>query len=167
MPAEIPKHGPQFVVFVKTNPMIDGVKLVCVILKEDVTALSISVVAKQIEEHDRFEKPSVFISKIKVVIFGIVIDILLERTRSIRTIIAECGEWDYVKAKRLADKICRDLTPCQRVLREIPKGLLAAQGFVNGGIILPFMMDSGEEGVIRAKGELTFDLKVAALNGCS
>ena len=167
MPAEIPKYGPQFVVFVKTNPMIDGVKLMGVILKEDVTALSISVVAKQIEENDRFEKPPVFISKIKVVIFGIVIDILLERTRSIRTITAERGERDNVKAKRLADKIRRDLTSCQCVLREIPERLLAAQGFINGGIILPFMMDSGEEGIVRAKGELTFDLKVAALNGCS
>jgi hypothetical protein len=29
------------------------------------------------------------------------------------------------------------------------------------------MMDRDEEGIVRAKGELTFDLKVAALDGSS
>ena len=163
MPAEIPEHGPQFVVFVKTDPVIDGVKFMRVILEEDVTAFSVCVVAEQVEEHDRFEELLVFLAEVEVVIFGIVFDELLERTRAIRAVVAQRGERDDVKAKRLADEIRGDFTPGQRVLREIPERLLAARGLVNSRIFPAFMMDSDKESVIRAKGELALDFIIAVL----
>jgi cell division protein FtsZ len=64
-------------------------------------------------------------------------------------------------------QVGRDFTPSQRVLREIPERLLTAQRFVNSRIILPFMVDSDKEGIVRTKRELAFDLKVAALDGIS
>ena len=78
MPTKVPKHGPQFIVFVETNPMIDGVEFMRVILEEDVTAFSVGVVAEQVEEHDGFEELLISLGEVEVVIFGIVFDELLE-----------------------------------------------------------------------------------------
>jgi hypothetical protein len=66
-----------------------------------------------------------------------------------------------------ADEIGRDLPSCQRVLRKIPEGLLAAQRLVHGGIFLALMLDSHEESIVRAKGELALDLILATFDGCS
>ena len=68
-----------------------------------------------------------------------------------------------MKAKRLTDQICGDFASCETILREIPEWLLAAQGFVNGGIIVPFVMDGDKEGVVRSKSELAFDFIIAVL----
>src|SRR5690606_14536462 len=54
LPSEIPQHGAEFVVFVKTDAMIDGKKFVRVVFKEDMTALAIGVVDEQVEERDGF-----------------------------------------------------------------------------------------------------------------
>src|SRR5215211_2596225 len=110
----------------KTDPVIDGVKFVRILFKEDMTAFSIGIVAEQIEEHDRLEELPVFVCEAEVMIFGIIIDKLLERTRAVGTILAERGEGDNMKAKRLADEVGGDFTPRQRILGEIPKRLLAA-----------------------------------------
>jgi hypothetical protein len=147
--------------------MIDGIEVVGVLLEEDMTPLSVCVVTEQVEEHNRLEELPVFLVKTEVVILGIVVNILLERTRAIGTIVAERRERDNVKAKCLADQIGSNFTPRQRILREIPERLLAAQGFIHGGVLLPFVLDIDQEGVIRAKSELALDLIAATLDGCS
>ena len=163
MPAKVPKHAPQFVIFVETNPMIDGVEFMRVVLEEDVTAFSVGVVAEQVEEHNGLEELPVSLGEVEVMIFGIVIDELLERTRTVRAIVAECGERDKVKAKRFTDQVRGDFASCEAVLREIPEWLLTAQGFVNGGVFPVFVMDGDQESVIRAKGELAFNFIIAML----
>jgi hypothetical protein len=165
LPAEIPKHSPQFIVFVETDPVIDGIQFMRAALKEDMTAFSVGVITKQVEEHNRFEELFVFLAEAEVVIFGIVFDELLERTFSIRTIVAERGKRDDVKAKRLADAIRGDLAPCQRVLGEIPERLFAARRLINSRILPAFMINGDKERVIRAKGELAFEFIITMLEG--
>src|SRR6476659_3896134 len=98
----------------------------CTILEEDVTALAVGVVAEQVEEHDRLEKLPVFVAETEIVVFGIVVNVLLERSCAIRAVVAERGERDDMKVKRLTDEIGGNFAPCQSVLREIPKRLLSA-----------------------------------------
>ena len=120
LPGEVPEHGPQFVVFMETNPVIDGIQFVRLVLKENVTALSVRVVAEQVEEHDGLEELFVVLGEIEVVIFGVVLDELLERTRAVRAIFTERGERDKVKTETLADDIRGDLAQCERVLFKVP-----------------------------------------------
>ena len=42
--AEIPEHSPQFVIFVETDPMIDGKQLVRAVLEKNMTAFAVCVV---------------------------------------------------------------------------------------------------------------------------
>jgi hypothetical protein len=72
-----------------------------------------------------------------------------------------------MKAKRLTDEVSSHFAPGQRVLREIPKRLLTPQRLIYGGIILSFVMDVDEKGVVGAKGELALDLIGATLDGIS
>jgi len=120
LPAEIPKHSPQFVVLVEANPVINGEEFMSAILKKDVPAFSIRVVAEQVEEDDGFEELPVIFGEVEVVIFEIVLDELLERPRAIRTVVAEDRERDKVKAETLADEIRGDFTSRQRVFGEVP-----------------------------------------------
>jgi len=167
LPAEIPEHSPEFVIFVETDPVIDGIKMMCIVLEEDVAALTVGIVAEQVEKHNRFEELPVFIVETKVVVFGVVVNVLLERPRAIRAVVAKRGEWDDMKAKCLTDEVSSHFAPGQRVLREVPKRLLTPQGLIYGGIILSFVMDVDEKGVVGAKGELALDLIGATLDGIS
>src|SRR5689334_15958689 len=110
----------------KTNPVIDGIKVMGVILEEDVTALAVGVVAEQVEKHDRFKELPVFIAEVEVVIFGIIVDVLLQGASPVGTIITERGERNDTEAKRLTEEIGSNFAPCQRVLGEIPERLFAA-----------------------------------------
>ena len=96
-------------------------------------------------------------------IFGIVLDVLLERTGAVRTIGAQRGERDEVKAQRLADDIRGDLAQGQRVLGKIPKRLLAARGLIHGWICFIFIMNINKEGVIRAEHELALEFQLPIL----
>jgi hypothetical protein len=89
----------------ETDPMIDGVQMMGILLEEDMTSLSIRVVTQQIEEDNRLETLPVLFVETEVVIFGVVIDVLLERPRAKWTILAECGERDNVKAEILAYQV--------------------------------------------------------------
>ena len=163
MSGKIPKHGPQLVLFMEADPMIDGIEFVRILLEEDMAAFSIGVVAKQIEEGDGLEELLVSICEIEVMIFRIVFDQLLERPRAVGTILAQCGERDDVKTEMLADEVRGDLPACERVLGEIPKRLLAAHGFVNGRVFPALVLDNDKKRVIRAKHELARDLVIAVL----
>ncbi len=143
--------------------MVYGVKFMRAILEENMTAFAIRIVAEPVEEHDGPEELLVGFGEIEVVIFGIVFDQLLERSRAVGTLLTQCGERDDVKAKMFAHKVRGNFPARERVLREIPKRLLAAQGLVNGTIFPAFMMDSNKKCVIRAKGELARDFIIATL----
>jgi hypothetical protein len=143
--------------------MIDGKEPVCILLEEDMAAFPVGVVAKDIEKGDRLEELLVLFCEIEIVIFGIVIDQLLEGTSPIGTIIPQRGERNDVKAKMFADEIRSNFPACKTVFGKIPKGLLAAHGFVNGMILLAAMMDYDKKRVIRAKGELARNLIIAVL----
>jgi hypothetical protein len=152
---------------VETDAVIDGVKLMRVLLEEDVTAFAVRIVAEDVEEHDRLEALPVILAEAEVMILGIVFDELLERPRAKGTVLTQSGERDDVKAQVFTDKIRGDLSPCKAVLREIPERLLAAQGFIYRGILPALMLDGNKEGIVRAKGELTLDLVGATLDGGS
>ena len=124
--------------------MIDGEELMRVVLKENVTALAVGIVDEQIKENNGFEEEFIFFGESEVMIVGIVVNELLERARAVRTVLAQDGERDNVKAEPLADDIRSNLTQGE-------------------GIGLIFVSDFNKEGVIRAKRKLTFDLKVAVL----
>src|SRR5215213_2958204 len=147
----------------ETDPMIDGIQFVRVILEEDMTAFSVCIIAKQVEEHDGFEQLLVFLGEAEVVIFGIVFDELLEGARAIRTVITQRGEGDDVKTKRLADEIGGDLAAGERVLGEIPERLLAAGGLVHSRVLPAFIINGDQERVIRAKSELALEFIISVL----
>ena len=88
LPGKIPDHGAELILFVKTNTVIYGKKLMCIVLKKDMAAFAVSVVDEQVKEHDRFEQFPVFRCEVKVMIFHIVVDILLKRAASVRAIFA-------------------------------------------------------------------------------
>lgn len=128
--------------------MIDGVEFMRVVLEEHVTAFSIRVVAEQVEEHDRFEELPVILGEAEVVIFGIIFDELLKRTRAVWAVLTQRGKRNNMKAKRLTHEIRGDFASCKSVLGKIPEWLLAAQGFVNSGIFPAFLLDGNQECVI-------------------
>ncbi len=92
-------------------------------------------------------------------------DELLERARAEGTVLAQRRKGDDVKAERLADDVRGNLAQRQRAFLEIPKRLFALGRLIDGGIFFAFISDLDEEGVVRAERELTFDLKVAVLEG--
>ena len=145
--------------------MINSIEFVCLVLKENVTALAVGVVAEQVKENDGLKFGLVFLRKCEVMIIGVVLDELLKRAAAVGTVFTQHGEWDDVKAKRFADEIRGDFAQGKSVCFKIPEGLFALHGFVNGGIGLVLMCDFSEKGVIRAKRELTFEFKVAELKG--
>ena len=158
---EIPKHGPQFIFFVETDPMIYSEKFVGSFFKEYVPTLAVCVIAKHVEEDHRFEQLPVLLGKVEVMIFGIIFNKLLEGARAVGAIAAQDSKWDKMKTEAFTDKIRCHLTPSQCVIRKIPKGLFALSGFVNrlDGCIL--VMHINKKSVIGAKCELTFEFKVA------
>lgn len=164
---KVPDDGAKFVFRVKANAVINGVEAARAVFKEDVAALAVGVVDEQIEKRDGFEQLLVLVCEIEVVIAGVVFDELLERARAVGTVFAQRGERDDVKAKRLADDVRGDLAQRQCAFLEIPERLFAARGFIHGGIFFSFVRDLDEKRVIRAKHELTLDLKVAVLEGLS
>ena len=53
LPGEVPDHGAEFVLFVKTNPVIDGKKFDRrFVFEENVTAFAVGIVDEQVEEND-------------------------------------------------------------------------------------------------------------------
>ncbi len=163
MPGKIPKYGPQLVLFMKTNPVVNDIEPMCAFLEQDVTAFSVRVVAQCIEEDNGLEKLLVCFRETEVMIFGVVVDQLLKGTGTVRTLVAQCSERNDVKTKILADEVCGDFAARQAVLRKIPKRLFAAHGFVYRVIFSALMMDHDKKCVIRAKSELARDLIIAML----
>jgi len=141
--------------------MIYGEEFVRTLFEEDVPALAICVITEQVEEHDGFEELPVVYGEVEVVIFDVIFNELLERTRAVGTVVAQDRERDKVEAETFADEIRRHFTSRQRVFGEIPKRLLAFAGFVNSLNGAALIMDFNKEGVVRAKRELTFEFKVA------
>lgn len=54
LPAEVPKHGAEFIFLVKADPVIDGEKFTSLVFKENVTAFAVGVVNEQVEEGNWF-----------------------------------------------------------------------------------------------------------------
>lgn len=163
--AEIPQYGAKFIIFVKTDAVIYRVEFARFVFKEDVTAFAIGVVDEQVEQDDGLEELFVVVRKVEVMIPGVMLDELLDRTRAVGTVFAQRGERDDVQAQRLAHEIRRHFACRQRLFGKIPQRLLAATRFVHGGIGFLFVRDLDQKCVIRAKHELTFEFKVAVLEG--
>jgi len=146
---------------VETDPMIYGEEFVGILFKEYVPTLAIGVIAKHVKEDNGFEKLSVILGEVEVMIFRIVFDELLEGARAIGAIVAQHGKGDKVKTETFTNKICRHFTSGKRVFGKIPEGLFALRGFVNrlDGCIL--VVHINKKSVIGAKRELTFEFKVA------
>jgi hypothetical protein len=81
-------------------------------------------------------------------IVGIVFDELLERARTVGAIFTQGCIWDNMKAERFTDKVCSDLTQGKRVLRKVPKRLLAAARFVHSRVACTLMVNFNQEGVV-------------------
>jgi len=163
LPGEVPEYSPQFVVFVEADPVIDGVQFVRILLEEYMTALSIRVVAKYVKQHDGPQELLVFLGEGEVMIFGVVLDHLLERPCPEGTVRAQGGERNDVKAKMLTHQVCGNFTSRQSVFREIPERLLAAGGLIDSMIFPACMADRDKERIIRAKRKLARDFVIAVL----
>jgi hypothetical protein len=138
-----------------------------ILLEEDMTALTVRIVAQDIEKHDRLEELPVLLAEAEKVIFSIVFDELLQRTGAKWTVLAQRGKRDDMQAKVLAYQVRRDFSSCKAVFGEIPKRLLSTQGLIDGGVFTAFMLDSNKERIVRAKGELPFDLIFSTLDSGS
>ena len=148
---------------VETDAVIDRIEFMRAVFKENVTAFAVGVVAEQVEKHNRLQQLFIFFAEIEVMIFGIVLDVLLERTGTVRTVGAQHGKRDKVKAQRLAGHVRGDLAQSQRALGKIPKRLLATRRFINSWIGFIFIMNVNQESVIRAQHELAFEFKLPIL----
>ncbi len=148
---------------VETDAMIDRIEFMRAIFKENVTAFAVGIVAEQVEKHNRLQQLFILFAEIEVMIFGIVLDVLLERTGTVRTVGAQYGKRDEVKAQRLTDHIRGDLAQGQCVLWKIPKRLLAARRFIHGWIGFIFIMNVNKKSVIGAQHELALEFKLPIL----
>ena len=146
---------------VETDAMIDRIEFMRAIFKENVTAFAVGIVAEQVEKHNRLQQLFILFAEIEVMIFGIVLDVLLERTGTVRTVGAD-SKRDEVKAERLTDHIRGDLAEGQCVLWKIPKRLLA-RGFIHGWIGFIFIMNVNKKSVIGAQHELALEFKLPIL----
>ena len=165
MTSEVPDHGAELVVFVKTYPVIDGEEVVSIVFKKDVTAFAISIVGEDVEEDDGAKHFFFFDSEVEVMMLDIVVDVLLQRARAVGTVFAIDGEGDDVKAERLAQVIGSNFAQGKRVVGEIPKRLLAFAWLVHGLVGFALVMHIDEEGVIAAKHELAFEFVFAVCEG--
>ena len=141
--------------------MIYREEFVRAFFKEDMPAFTVSVIAEKVKEDDGLKEFLVFIRKVEVVIFGVIFNILLERTRAVWTILAERRERDKVETETFTDDICGNFTLCKRVTGKIPERLLAARRFIDGWIGCILIMNVNKERVIGAKHKLALDFKVA------
>jgi hypothetical protein len=66
------------------------------------TALAVRIVDEQVKQHDRLEQVLIFEREVEIMIFNIVVDILLKRTASVRTVFAQDCDRNKVKAKLFA-----------------------------------------------------------------
>ena len=90
--------------------MINGVQFVGFILEKDMTAFTVCVVDEYVKKHDRLEQVLIFHSEIKVMIFNVVVNILLQRAAPMRTIFAHNCDRNNMKTELLAQQVSRDLT---------------------------------------------------------
>jgi len=142
-------NGPQFVVGVE----------------EDVTAFAVGVVAEQVEERHGLEFAFFLVAEVEVVVVGIELDVLLQRTWAVGTVFAKNSIGDEAEAERLADEIRGDLAQGEGVLFKIPKRLFAAARLVDGGEGLACVGHVHEEGVVGAEHELTLEFDLAVGEG--
>ena len=68
--------------------MVDQPQFARLFLDDDMTAFAVSVVAQQVEKHNRFQAGLIFITEIEVVIIWIVFNKLLDRARAVGAIFA-------------------------------------------------------------------------------
>ncbi len=165
MTSEVPDHGAELVVFVKTYPVIDGEEVVSIVFKKDVTTFAVGIVGEDIEEDNGAKHFFFFDSEVEVMMLDIVVDVLLQGTWAVGAILAIDGEGDDVKAERFAEVIGGDFAQGKRVVGEIPKRLLAFAWLVHGLVGFALVMHIHEEGVIAAKHELAFEFVFAVCEG--
>lgn len=157
---EIPDHGPQFIILVETQSVVNCPEFASII-EENMTAFAVGIIAEQVKEDNRFKEGFFIISEIEVVVIGIEFDVLLKRTCAERTIGAEAGKWNKAKSQRFTDEIRGDLAQGEGIVFEIPEGLLATRGLIDGGESLALVMHIHKEGVVRAKQELAFEFDLS------
>jgi len=131
-------------------------------VEEDVTALAVGVVAKQVEQRDGFEQGFFVGGEIEVVMVGIVLDVLLERAGAERAV-AQNGEGDEAKPQRLADEVRGHLAQGEGGVFKVPERLLAFARFVHGLKVFTVMANVHEEGVVGAEHELALEFDLAVL----
>src|SRR5512144_432197 len=95
-------------------------------LEEDVTALSIGIIAEPVKEHHRPQKLFIRRTETKVVVLWVVFNELLKRPRAVWAVLTKYSERDEMKPKRLGDQIRSDLAGREAVFGEIPERLLSA-----------------------------------------
>src|SRR5689334_17446860 len=139
--------------------MINGVKMVSLFFKENMTALSISVIREQIKQHYRAQAFFVFRAEIEIMIVGIVFNELLERTGAIRASLTEYRKGDDVPTQRFVQQISGYFTPRECIFRKVPQGLFALLGFVNSLKRLLLMCNTHKKGIIRTKSKLPLQFK--------
>lgn len=158
-PGVVPDDRPQFVIFMETQSVINQPHFVRPFFDDDMAALTVGIVAQQVEEHDGSQACFVFVAEVEVVIVGIVLDVLLDGTRAIGPILTQRGIGHEVPAKRLADQVSSHFAMRQGIVGKVPQRLLAFGGLVNGLQFSPFVMHIDEKGVIAAQHELAFEFE--------
>ena len=140
--------------------MIDQEDFMGALLHQNVTALAVGIVDQQVEQGHGAQAFQLGRFEIKIMMIGVVINVLLERTGTQRSV-PQNGEWNHAEAQRLADQVGADFPVGQGVFREIPQRLFAPARFVDRQDFIPGMADSNQEGVIDAAGELALELDLA------
>jgi hypothetical protein len=163
LPREVPDDGADLVLHVEAQAVVDGEEMPGALLDQDVAALAVGVVGEKVEQHHAAEPVAVGLAEGEVVVFGVVLDELLQRAGAVGAILAQDGEGDDAPAQRLADQPGSHFAPRQAVLGEVPQRLLALLRFVHGRHLGPIVLHADQKGVVAAKHKLPFQLDLAGL----
>lgn len=147
--------------------MVDGVKVMRFVFKENMTAFAVGVVGEGVEEDDGAKLLFIFGREVEIVIFDIVFDVVLQRAGSVGTVIAIDSERDNVKAERLTQDVGGDFAQGEGVVGEVPERLFTFARFVDGFDRFAFVVYIHKEGVVAAEHELTTEVVLAIGERCA
>jgi hypothetical protein len=165
LPGEVPDDGAELVLVVEGESVVDGEEAAGAFLEEEVSALAVGVVDEEVEEGDGAQEEALGGFEVEVVAVWVVVDVLLEGAGSVGSV-AEDGEGDESETQGVTEAAGGDLTGGEGGGGEVPQGLLAAHGLVDGGEGCAFMGDGDEEGVVGAEQELSLEGDLSVEEGC-
>lgn len=176
---ELPDNGAQLILMMEADAVVDGPHVgvrrfappagdgePAVLAVKTVAGLAVGIVDEEVEEGQAAQCGGVagILAHIEVVEFRVALDEKLDAARPARTI-AQDGWGHEAPTEGFADDEGCGLPLAKRAGREIPQGIFAAAGLVDGGDLVLLMMDGSQKGVVGAVWQEPFFFDCAFRQG--